>query len=72
MPAEPEAPVGMPTDAPMRAAMAELCRRYHVRRLDIFGSAVREDFDPARSGLDLVEGLKKFLDRKVDLSLSST
>jgi predicted nucleotidyltransferase len=34
--------------------IAELCRRYHVRRLDVFGSAGREDFDPARSDLDFV------------------
>lgn len=25
-------------------ALAELCRRYHVRELSIFGSAVRDDF----------------------------
>lgn len=38
-----------------RAAIAELCRRYGVRRLDIFGSAARgEDFDPARSDADFL------------------
>jgi predicted nucleotidyltransferase len=32
-----------------------LCRRFHVRRLDLFGSAARgTDFDPARSDLDLL------------------
>ena len=36
------------------AEIAELCRRFHVRRLDIFGSAARGDFDPARSDLDFV------------------
>jgi len=36
------------------AEIAELCRRFHVRRLDVFGSAVRGDFDPARSDLDFV------------------
>ena len=33
---------------------AELCRRHHVRRLALFGSAVREDFDPTRSDLDFL------------------
>jgi predicted nucleotidyltransferase len=36
------------------AEIAELCRRFHVRRLDVFGSAVRGDFDPVRSDLDFV------------------
>ena len=31
-----------------------LCKKYHVRRLEVFGSAVREDFDPERSDLDLL------------------
>jgi predicted nucleotidyltransferase len=34
--------------------LRELCRRYHVRRLDVFGSATRGDFDPARSDLDFL------------------
>jgi hypothetical protein len=34
--------------------VAELCRRFHVRRLDLFGSAVTEDFDPKRSDIDLL------------------
>lgn len=31
-----------------------LCRRYHVRKLDLFGSAVTGDYDPKRSDLDFV------------------
>jgi uncharacterized protein len=31
-----------------------LCRRFHVRRLDVFGSAARSDFDPARSDIDFL------------------
>ncbi len=38
--------------ASKRAEIAELCRRFHVRRLDLFGSAARGDFDPARSDVD--------------------
>jgi predicted nucleotidyltransferase len=44
----PPAPVTHP-DLP------DLCRRFHVRRLDLFGSAARgTDFDAARSDLDLL------------------
>jgi predicted nucleotidyltransferase len=37
-----------------REELRELCRRYHVRRLDLFGSAARGDFVPARSDLDFL------------------
>ena len=38
-----------------RQELQELCRRFHVLRLDIFGSAARgEDFDPSRSDLDFL------------------
>jgi len=32
-------------------AIRGLCRRHHVRRLDLVGSAVTDRFDPARSDL---------------------
>ena len=35
------------------AEIADLCRTHHVRRLSIFGSAVRDDFDPATSDVDI-------------------
>lgn len=35
-----------------RDAINALCRRFDVRRLDLFGSAARGDFDPAQSDLD--------------------
>lgn len=35
-----------------RDQIARLCRRYGVRRLAVFGSALRPDFDPSRSDLD--------------------
>jgi uncharacterized protein len=36
-----------------RPRIGELCRFYGVRRLDVFGSALREDFGPT-SDVDLV------------------
>lgn len=37
-----------------REAVAALCRRTGARRLDVFGSAIREDFDPATSDIDFL------------------
>ncbi len=37
-----------------RAALEDLCRRYRVHSLFVFGSAAREDFDPERSDVDLL------------------
>ena len=37
-----------------RAQIERLCRAFHVRRLDVFGSVIREDFDPASSDIDLL------------------
>jgi hypothetical protein len=34
--------------------LRELCRRFHVRRLDLFGSAARGDFDPEHSDFDFL------------------
>jgi predicted nucleotidyltransferase len=36
------------------AELSELCRRYGVRRLDLFGSAATGAFDPARSDIDFL------------------
>jgi predicted nucleotidyltransferase len=36
-----------------QAEIVELCRTHHVRRFSIFGSAVRDDFDPERSDVDV-------------------
>ena len=37
-----------------RDAIEDLCRRYGVTKLDVFGSATRDDFDEARSDVDLL------------------
>jgi len=34
--------------------LKDLCIKYRVRRLDLFGSATREDFDPETSDLDFL------------------
>ena len=43
-----------------REKIAELCRTHHVRRLSVFGSAVRDDFDPDRSDVDLLIEFEPF------------
>ena len=35
-----------------RSELIDLCGRYEVRRLALFGSALRDDFDSGRSDLD--------------------
>jgi predicted nucleotidyltransferase len=35
-----------------REQLTALCRKYGVRRLDVFGSATRNDFNPAESDID--------------------
>jgi hypothetical protein len=37
-----------------REEVAALCRRAGARRLDVFGSAIRDDFDPVTSDLDFL------------------
>ena len=37
-----------------RQQLADLCKKYNVRRLDVFGSAARGDFDEATSDVDLL------------------
>ncbi len=56
-------------------AIARLCRRYGVHSLEVFGSILRDDFDAARSDVDvLVEfepqvtgSFSNFLDLKESL-----
>lgn len=60
-----------------RAELAELCRRFGVRQLEVFGSAAREeDFDESRSDIDLLvtflpdgatPGLAQYFDLKFAL-----
>jgi len=37
-----------------RRAIPDLCRRYGVRRLEVFGSVLRDDFDPSDSDIDIL------------------
>ena len=34
--------------------ISDLCRRFHVQRLELFGSAAGDRFDPSRSDLDFL------------------
>ena len=46
--------------------LRELCERYGVERLELFGSAARGEFDPAKSDLDFIVPMK---DRRVLLEI---
>lgn len=37
-----------------REQIVDLCRRYHVKRLELFGSAARADFDLDKSDIDFL------------------
>lgn len=43
-----------PFIAERRRELAEICRRYHVVRLELFGSATGDEFDPQSSDVDLI------------------
>lgn len=44
--------------------LADLCRRFDVRQLELFGSAARGEFDPAKSDLDFLVAFR--YDGKLD------
>ena len=48
------APLSLLADPEVAAAFQAICGRFGVRRLDLFGSALTERFDPARSDLDFL------------------
>ncbi len=53
----PSRPAGeaTPLIAERRSEIADICRRFGVRRLAVFGSAARgKDFDPERSDVDFL------------------
>jgi len=55
-----------------REEIAELCRKHHVRRLSVFGSTARDDFDPATSDIDLriefhSDSIERYADNFFDL-----
>ncbi len=41
-----------------RHEVVALCRRFGVRRLEVFGSATSSEFDPARSDIDFLVELE--------------
>jgi predicted nucleotidyltransferase len=40
-----------------REKIAEFCRTHGIRKLSLFGSVLRADFDPARSDVDMLAEL---------------
>jgi hypothetical protein len=58
------------------ALVADFCRRFGVARLSVFGSALRSDFDPAHSDVDLLvdflpgvhRGLFKLVEMRQELA----
>lgn len=58
-----------------RQTLTELCRAHHVRRLALFGSALREDFHPTRSDIDVLVEFSpvaedRYFDNKRELHLA--
>lgn len=47
-----------------RNAVADLCARYHVRRLELFGSATKKEFDEASSDFDFIVEFKELTPRE--------
>jgi predicted nucleotidyltransferase len=55
-----------------RERIIELCKTHHVRKLSAFGSAVRDDYDPHKSDVDLLVEFEELtfpesLDNKLEL-----
>jgi predicted nucleotidyltransferase len=46
-------------DQPQLDAIADACRHHQVLRMHLFGSSLRDDFDPTRSVLDLLVEFKQ-------------
>jgi predicted nucleotidyltransferase len=45
-----------------RNEITEICRRFRVRRLELFGSAVADRFDPERSDVDFLVDFEPLAD----------
>lgn len=57
--------------ASKRVELAELCRRFGVTRLEVFGSAARgTDFDPDRSDFDFIVEFKPSATRDITAYLN--
>ena len=51
-------------------AIGELCRRYGVRKLEVFGSAATGEFDPETSDIDLIYEFMDTSTRLIDRFLA--
>ncbi len=55
-----------------RRVIAQICTELRVKRLDIVGSAARDDFRPETSDIDVLvefEGFEKLFDRYFELKM---
>jgi len=56
-----------PAIAQHRSGISAICKRYHIQRLEVFGSAARgDDFNPASSDADFL--VEFALDAQPDLA----
>ena len=55
-----------------REKIAEFCRARGIRKLSLFGSVLREDFDPARSDVDVLAEFEPEALKGVGLVISAT
>ena len=56
-----------PAIAQHRSGISAICKRYHIHRLEVFGSAARgDDFNPASSDADFL--VEFALDAQPDLA----
>jgi len=46
-------------------AIAGFCRQYHIRKLSLFGSVLRDDFDPERSDVDVLVEFEAGVDQSL-------
>ncbi len=51
-------------------ALAEFCHRWGVVKLELFGSVLRDDFDPARSDVDVMVTFEP--ERRIGLDFFTT
>jgi predicted nucleotidyltransferase len=57
MPVHCQEPLMIPLVADNMDAIAQICREFRIRKLDLFGSAATGEFDPESSDVDFIVNL---------------